>query len=114
MVQKIAVAPILILIIIIFLSGTLGGTVNYLMNNFSKKWNRYEFVKSMLFGIFFSAIILFFIEITTDNFIHNSNQTALNYIVFGCLCFLSSIFLSIILSQIIVRFPKFGNRNKAE
>lgn len=114
MIQKIAVTPILILMVIIFISGTLGGTVNYLMNNFSKKWSRYEFLKSLLFGVFFSAIILFFLEATTNNLIHNTEQTTLNYIVFGCLCFLSSIFLSIILTQIVAKFPKFGKWGRPE
>lgn len=102
-----AILPIATLVFVILLSGLLSGTVIYLMNHYSKKWNRYDYLKSLLFGVFFSAIILFFVELTTNGFSDSTKQSPLNYIVFGGLCFLSSIFLSIIFRQRVMRFPKF-------
>ncbi len=104
--SAIVCSPVCILIFIIVVSGVLGGNVTYLMNNSSRKWNRYEYLKSLFFGVFFSAIILFFIEMTTNNLIDNDKKSALNYIVFGGLCFLSSVFLAIIFRQRLMRFPK--------
>ena len=105
MFHKIAATPILILMAIIFSSGILGGVVNYLMNNFPKRWNKYKFIKSLLFGILFSAIVMFVLEVTATDLIQK-NQPAIDYVVSGCICLLCSIVLSIAVNVLIARFPR--------
>lgn len=94
MLQEIVVSPICIIIAVIFISGILGGVVNYLMHHFPRRWNTYRFLKSIFFGILLAAVVMFVIE-TCDVGALKSNQP-LDYFVSGGICFLCSIVFSIV------------------
>ena len=87
-------APICIGIAVIFVSGILGGTVNYFLRPFSRRWNAYKFFKSVLSGLLFSAIVMFVIE-TFDAGPIESNQP-FDYVVSGVMCLLGAVVFSVV------------------
>lgn len=87
------VSPICIVIAVIFISGILGGAVNYLMHHFPRRWNTYRFLKSIFFGILLAAVVMFVVETCNVSWL-KSNQP-IDYFVSGGICFLSCIVFSI-------------------
>jgi len=113
-IQTITSTHIWSLIAIIFLSGVIGGIANYFMNNVSKTWDSYEFIKSLFFGVIASATIPLFLKTVSSNLIYDSQQDPLSYFVFGGFCLLASVFSSKFLQSLADRILKELNEVKKE
>ena len=82
-----------ILFAIVFSSGILSGIVNYLMHNFSNRWRRSAFVNCLFYGIFFSAMVLFFLQLFVTTVSGKPEDMVLIHVTFAFVCFMASIFL---------------------
>lgn len=103
-----------ILILIILLSGFLGGIVNYFMNNVSKTWDKYEFRKSSIFGVVAAATVPLFLKTVASGLLHDSQKDPLEYFVFGGFCLLASVFSSKFLQSLADKILKELNEVKKE
>lgn len=112
--QTISCSHIWTLILIILLAGVFGGIVNYFMNNATKTWDSYDFVKSLFFGAVASATVPLFLETVSSKLIYDSQQEHLKYFVFGGFCLLASVFSSKFLQSLADRILKELNEVKKE
>lgn len=113
-IQAITCIHIWTLISIILFAGIFGGIVNYFMNNISKTWDRYDFIKSLFFGVVASATVPLFLETVSSKLIYDSQQEHLKYFVFGGFCLLASVFSSKFLQSLADRILKELNEVKKE
>jgi hypothetical protein len=112
--QAITCTHIWTLIVIIVFAGVLGGIVNYFMNNVSKIWDWYDFIKSLIFGVVASATVPLFLETVSSQLIYESQTKPLKYFVFGGFCLLASVFSSKFLQSLADRILKELNEVKKE
>jgi hypothetical protein len=113
-IQTITCTHIWTLLAIIIFAGVLGGIVNYFMNNVSKTWDGYDFVKSLFFGVVASATVPLFLETVSSKLIYDSQQEHLKYFVFGGFCLVASVFSSKFLQSLADRILKELNEVKKE
>lgn len=112
--QAITCTHIWSLITIILVAGIFGGIVNYFMNNVTKTWDRYDFVKSLFFGVVASATVPLFLETVSSKLIYDSQQEHLKYFIFGGFCLLASVFSFKFLQSLADRILKELNEVKME
>lgn len=84
------------------------------MNNISKTWDRYDFIKSLFFGVVASATVPLFLETVSSKLIYDSQQKHLKYFVFGGFCLLASVFSLKFLQSLADRILKEFNEVKKE
>ncbi|MFN4080639.1 MAG: YEATS-associated helix-containing protein [Saprospiraceae bacterium] len=83
-------------------TGLLGGIANYLMNRpeGSRRWDWFEYFKSMALGLSAAATAPLFLNILSSNLMAESEKNPLLYFVFAGFCLVAAIFSSRFLTSI--------------
>lgn len=80
-----------IIIIIILLSGLLGGIINY-FKNYNKESNSLKLLRSLFFGIGASFLVPLFLKMISSDLLETSKESRLDYLVIAGFCLISGIF----------------------
>lgn len=99
-----------LLFAIVFASGFFSGVINYLMHNLSNKWNFSAFVNCVLYGIFFSAVVMFFLQLFVTTVSSDPNDTKFIHVVFAFVCFIGAVFLYLALQLLLGKLGKTNRR----
>ena len=81
-----------ILLLIILISGILGGLANYFLDRTERNWNGYDVLKSALLGIVASATIPLFLKIVSSSLMKDAETNPLEYFVFCGFCLIAAAF----------------------
>lgn len=81
-----------ILVLLILISGILGGLANYFLERQERGWIGYDVLKSALLGIVAAATVPLFLKIVSSSLMADAKEDALQYFVFCGFCLVAAAF----------------------